>query len=151
MSPAAFSGSYCDLKFIKSRSVAQVVVEIPIEQAAAFIAAFGAPEPSKECPVAIARLDMTKAASEAEKPRRKLSELPIAQRAALLCNRHAFRTFVKERYASGGRVGDDADAANMVRKYCGVISRSELSMNVLAATKFEALEREFNNWLMEPV
>ncbi len=52
MTAAAFQGSYCDMKFIKSRSVAQVVIEIPIEQAAAFVAAFGAPDPAKECPVA---------------------------------------------------------------------------------------------------
>ena len=149
MSHAAFSGSYCDLKFIKSRSVAQVVVEIPIEQAAAFIAAFGAPEPSKECPVAIARLDMTKAAREAEKPRRKLSELPIAQRAALMCDRQAFQKFLDERYAYPCAKADDA--AEALREMCGVKSRSELSLNVVAATNFERIEREFDAWLMEPV
>lgn len=41
-SATAFSGSYCDMRFVKSRKVAQIVVEIPIEQAAAFVAAFGA-------------------------------------------------------------------------------------------------------------
>ncbi len=116
MSHAAFSGSYCDLKFIKSRSVAQVVVEIPIEQAAAFIAAFGAPEPSKECPVAIARLDMTKAASEAEKPRRysRIRTADYTAGAAILCtigvSAHCQRNDTRE-WRTG--LATDADAADM--------------------------------------
>jgi hypothetical protein len=61
---AAFQGSYADLKFIKSRSVAQVVVELPIEEAAAFVAAFGAPVPGSECPVALARIHPEKDVSE---------------------------------------------------------------------------------------
>ncbi len=57
MKRAAFTGSYADLKFIKSRSVMQVIVELPIEQADAFLAAFKAPQPGAERPVALALLN----------------------------------------------------------------------------------------------
>lgn len=48
MSAAAFKDTYSDLRFVKSRKVAQVVVELPIEEASRFVEAFGAPDPSKE-------------------------------------------------------------------------------------------------------
>ena len=49
-------GSYADFRLVKTRSVAQLVIEIPIERAAAFIEAFGIPLPGQEIAVAIARL-----------------------------------------------------------------------------------------------
>ena len=56
MKAAAFSGDYCDLKFVKTRKVAQITIEIPLEHAAAFVAAFGAPDPVNGVPVGFARL-----------------------------------------------------------------------------------------------
>ena len=145
--PAAFSGSYCDMKFIKSRSVAQIVVEIPIEQAAAFIAAFGVPEPSKECPVAIARLDLSKTPTAPEKPKRAFNELPIAQRAALLCDREAFRTFMNQQMLCNVICAEDA--ASSLRGKLGIKSRSELATNQMAAARFRNIENEFELWLNE--
>lgn len=51
-----FQGNYSDLKFIRTRGVCQIVVEIPLEDGQRFVAAFGAPSPANEVPVAIARL-----------------------------------------------------------------------------------------------
>ena len=56
--PAAFSGDYTDLRFVKTRSVCQVVIEIDISQASAFVAAFGAPMPGTGVPVALAKLNL---------------------------------------------------------------------------------------------
>ena len=150
MTAAAFQGSYADMKFVKSRSVVQIVIELPIERAAAFVAAFGAPEPSKECPVAIARIDTSTASSGAEKPtKRAFNELPIAQRSAMLCEREAFRTFLNQQRLCN--VTNAEDAASALRGLLSIRSRADLGTNIVAATKFEALEREFNDWLMEPV
>ena len=62
---SAIAGTYSDLKFIKSRSVAQVVVEVPIERAADVVALFGTPQPGGEVWVGMARLkDNPNAAGE---------------------------------------------------------------------------------------
>src|SRR6185312_4925497 len=56
--PAVIDGSYADFKLIKTRSVAQICVEIPIEEAERFIGMFGIPKPGIEIPVAVARLQV---------------------------------------------------------------------------------------------
>ena len=59
MNPAVTQGTFADFKLIKSRSTAQLVIEIPIEAAdAALLALGGVPLPGKECWVAIARLNL---------------------------------------------------------------------------------------------
>lgn len=44
---AAISGTFADFKLIKTRSVAQLVIEIPIEQSKKAIDAFGFPLPDR--------------------------------------------------------------------------------------------------------
>ncbi len=53
---AVIEGSYADFKLVKTRGVAQLVIEIPIERAAEAVAMFGIPQPGQEIAVAIARL-----------------------------------------------------------------------------------------------
>lgn len=138
MSKAVFSGNYVDMKFIRSRSACQIVLEIPLERAADFIAAFGAPNPGIETPVAIARLDPNKAkAVEAEpepapapapvKDRTKWDELPASARAAMRCNNPEFQKFIG--------ATSIAEAASIVRSRCGITSRSELSINNVTAMR----------------
>jgi len=55
---AVLWGDFADFKLIKTRSVALLCIEIPIEQAEAAIKMFGIPQPGKQIPVAIARLSM---------------------------------------------------------------------------------------------
>ncbi len=149
MSAAAIKATFSDFRIVKGRKVCQFVFETPLEAADDALRTLGGlPQPMSEKWVGIALLDM-KAAIEAEKPRRKLSELPIAQRAALLCNREAFWRFLDG--AGTHSPKNETDAAAAVREICGIKSRSEFSSNVAAACIFERLERSFSNWLMEPV
>lgn len=53
---AVVAGTYADFKVIKSRSVVQVVIELPIEKGADFIDKFGMPLPGVETWMAIAWL-----------------------------------------------------------------------------------------------
>ena len=53
---AAIQGNYSDLKTVKTRSVAQMIIEVPIEQGEEIVRIFGFPRPGQEIPVAIARL-----------------------------------------------------------------------------------------------
>lgn len=141
--PAAFKATYSDLKFIKSRKVAQVMLELPIEQADAFVKAFGTPNPASETWVGIARLDMSKAAAEVPKAKRQFSDLPLAQQAALRCNEPAFWTFLSHHTGEGIVCADDAAAT--VRYYCGVASRAALGMEP-AAGRWKALDDAYWGW-----
>lgn len=56
--PAAISGSLADFRIVKTRSVVQFIVEVPIEQADVALATLGGiPLPGVERPVALARLN----------------------------------------------------------------------------------------------
>lgn len=153
-SAAIFQGAYTDLKFVKTRSVCQVIVELPIERAADFVAAFGAPLPGAEIPVALARIDPKKPASEprnapdkasAPRERQKFSTMPLSAQAAIRCDDPDFRRFLGDRLGSYIAVQPD-DAANEVRQICGVISRSKISDSDRSGEKWRALDAEYQNW-----
>lgn len=59
MSQIAVKASYSDFKILKTRSVFQIVLEAPIEDAESFVTAFGLPLPGRERPVALALLNST--------------------------------------------------------------------------------------------
>lgn len=150
--PAAIQGDYVDLRFIKSRKVCQVVIEIPIEAGETFVAAFGTPNPSTGVPVALARIDPNaKAAPETktDKAKRKWDELSIAQRAGIVCEEGGFRTFLKEEYGDEWEISN-GDAASVVRHLCMVKSRSELDHEPLAGKRFNELDSEYRTWLRVP-
>jgi hypothetical protein len=137
--PAAFSADYVDLRFVKSRKVAQVVVEIPIEQAAAFVAAFGTPDPSQSVPVALARLvQQHEKAGEPAKERRRFAELPPSQQAAMRCNEPGFWHFLG--------VKDAGQAAERVRGLCFVKSRSELNTSPELAARWRTIDDDYYAW-----
>lgn len=141
---SAFAGTYADLKFVKSRKVAQVVIEMPIEDANRFLSAFGAPDPAAEVWCAIARLNNapeTDDTDEPEKPRRQWSELRPSARAAMLCNETAFQAFLKV---------DSADqAAEKIRRHCGIESRRELDSDETRRMMFSTIESKYEQWCKE--
>lgn len=161
--PAAIRATFSDFRIVKGRKVCQFLFETPLEAADDALRVLGGlPQPMAERWVGIALLDpkATQQAPQApDKPKRKMAELPIAQRAALLCNREAFWLFLQDHndaYWNAATVGDvivknDETAAHVLRSMCGVASRSEFATNVLAATKFEKLERDFADWLADPI
>lgn len=140
-SPAAIQGDYVDLRFVKGRKVCQVVIELPIEAGASFVAAFGTPNPSIGVPVALARIDPD------AKPERKGGKL--AQRAGILCGEGGFQKFLEEH--SSHRVTDQVSAAHAIRTICGVVSRADLDYNEVAARTFKDLETGYKSWLTVPV
>lgn len=179
--PIAFQGSYCDLRFVKTRSVAAITVEIPIEQAAAFIAAFGTPNPAVECPVALARINPAKPTEKpaSEPPtqpnvrlteiyddeirvggktifkgdtkRRKFGEMPLPAQCAMRCAEVAFLRFLSDEQYATDALSADFDVAEWVRGYCGVKSRSEIIEGSPAAVSWQALDNAFQVWMKVPV
>lgn len=151
--PAAIQGDYVDLRFIKSRKVCQIVIEVPIEAGASFVAAFGTPNPATSVPVALARIDPN-AKPEPVKERRKWDELSIAQQAGIMCNEKGFQKFIQERQARSSIHGPvDVtvdDAAQYVRQLCGVNSRAHIEGKPEAERIFRDLKITYDNWLRVP-
>jgi hypothetical protein len=57
LADAVFQGTYSDWKLVKTRSVVQIVIEVPLEQAQHVYQVLGGmPQPGAEMPVAVARL-----------------------------------------------------------------------------------------------
>jgi hypothetical protein len=144
MTPAAFSGTYSDLKLVKTRSVAVVHIEIPIEQATAFVAAFGMPLPGSERPVALALLKPV-ATEPPANDRKSWSAMPRAQRAGILCGDTRFQVWATDRAQAEINPetwpGDPKESAAMyIRWRCGVKSRSELDNSDAIATRFDLME-----------
>lgn len=146
MTEAVTKGTYSDLKFVKSRKVAQITVEIPIEQADDFISAFGTPRPDKETWVALARLDGS--ATETKPEPRKTS---LAQKAGILCNDTMFQAYLRETYTAAwdelhqGLHAPDV-AAELVRSITTVQSRAEFDVNHAAAQRFNAMLGKYEAW-----
>lgn len=146
---SVFSGDYTDIRFVKSRKVAQIVMEIPIEQATAFVAAFGAPDPSTGIPVAIARLgplgkEMAKQPPSAyDKPKRSWDQIQRSQQAALMCGDPEFDGFLDKTWPSLKAMKSTADK---VRHLCIVVSRADLDKDSVAADRWDKLFSDFQLW-----
>lgn len=140
--PAAFQGDYVDIRFVKTRKVCQIVVEVPIELGTAFVAAFGAPNPATTVPVAIARLDTSRSTE------RKGGKL--AQKAGILCSEGAFIKYLNDTYRveiSNMLREGPADPADLLRALCGVESRADLDHDDKAASIFKDIESSYRAWL----
>lgn len=132
--------TYSDLKTVKTRSVCQLILELPIEALTDVVALLGAPVPGNEVWVAVARL---RAGGEAvpepapialDKPATKLSQI-----AGIICNEGAFQRFVGAK--------DEAEAAEYIRQHCEVKSRSDIDGNERAMRVFRDIKADYDNWV----
>jgi len=145
MDKAAITADYVDIRFIKSRKVAVISLEIPIEAATAFVETFGTPAPDITCPVALARLEPV---SIEKRRARKMEDLSLPQQAALLGERESFWRFLEDRYSF--RVETKEHAAEIIRGLCAVQSRSDITPGSPAAVAFLGLQSDFDLWMRMP-
>ena len=156
----AIRAQYSDFKLIKTRSVLQIVMELPIERAEAALALLGIPQPGTQTWCAIARLNDSAAAPRddigfertdasqdsgvspdagsgaAGRPALTPGE-KLVQMAGILCEDIRFQEWLRAM---------DADAAAaLVRIHCGITSRRELATNETAAQKFRELVGRFED------
>lgn len=144
---AAIQASLCDWKNVKTRSVVQLILEVPVEQALAAFQTLGMPQPGTEIPVAVALLKSAArtpaiapseaVADGAPKPNRHWGEIPRSQQAGILCADKEFRRWL------GLHVGDAETAASIVREQCGVLSRAELDKYDTAGKRWDMVVAEF--------
>src|SRR6185312_6526278 len=133
---AAISASLVDVRNIAAHKCVRLEIHVPAEQAGMVLDAFGWPTAVDPVPVAIARLETQKPASDAgtsnssgfvrRKERRAFSDLPLPQQAALRCSDMEFRRFLREELEFSAN--DESGAAQFVRAFCDVGSRAELGI-----------------------
>lgn len=157
----AFRATFSDLKLIKTRQVAQLIFEIPIEQFdAAYEILGGVPVPGKERWFGIAALKSTEEETRAA-PRQTSSpstptggatrekmdwrDVQPAAQAGIRCEDPIFRAFLKEKHFPNW-TKSPLDAAVCVRLICNIESRSELSTNHKARVLWHQLDSEFQAW-----
>jgi hypothetical protein len=146
-SPAAIRGTFSDFRLIKGRKCAQIICEIPIEEADAALSVLGGiPQPASERWIALAPLNIASIKPTQEK--RRFEELKSAMQAGIRCNEPAFWRYLTEQldyYAI-----DEETAAQSVRDYCCVQSRSALNLDPQAAAKWQELDARYSVWLKAP-
>jgi len=159
--PAAIRGTFADLKIIKTRKLAQFIIEIPIEKADEALRALGGiPMSDQERWVAIARIkgedefDPSKVGPE-EKPK-SVGERALAQ-AHVLCADEEFQDWfrtkcvedrpivVRDHFLKAWTDGDYNEAiAVLLRWKLGIDSRSELLTDETASNKLAEIVLEFD-------
>lgn len=95
--------------------------------------------PQPESPITMAKPNADKA--EPLKERRPFASLPLSQQAAIRCQDNDFKLWIGASNAE--------DAADKVRKYCGVGSRSEIITGTAAADIWLRLDGEYQAYLTD--
>lgn len=137
---AVISGTLSDVKTVKTRKVAQVVIEVPMEQLKSVYDALGY-DLSGNTWVALARLQGEPKASPEKPPKapRNWTDVSRSQQAGIRCNEERFWEYCDAQ--------DAEDAAAYVRAKCNVQSRSELDRDIAAGDRWDRLEGSYQAWL----
>lgn len=161
MSDAVTAGSFADFKLVKTRKVAQFVIEFPLERADEALELLGGlPRPDREVWVAIARLKsdpFTNPAPPAAAPTpspapaepKERRPTTNANRAGMMIGEPLFWKWIEAHYPYG--CADKAAADQFIKEECGIRSKTELDADLDAAATFDAIRRRYYAWTQEPV
>jgi hypothetical protein len=161
MKPPAqtFAGVFTDFKLVKTRNVAQVIVEVPIEAADHALATLGGLPRADQSPwVAIARLNCTSVnpPAESEKPQLKIRHWPMASQIHMRCQEPSLWSFFQKhpdftplwdraRREHDGALASEL-AAEVVRLWCRVESRAAITPGSEPAERWASIEAEYEQW-----
>tara|TARA_R100000231_G_scaffold65528_1_gene52727 strand:+ start:65 stop:487 length:423 start_codon:yes stop_codon:yes gene_type:complete len=137
MAQAVIRGTYADFKLVKTRSVVQMIIEIPIEEATKVTNNFGIPTPSEEKWVAVALLDNRKVEVNTRASK-------AIQQAGILGSDIAFGTWLKTKVPEVNPNHSET-IVNGIRAITGVKSRSEFTSNDTALKIWERLYDEYKS------
>lgn len=141
----AVKATFSDFRLVRSRKVAQLVMEVPIEAADHALKTLGGlPKPDLDLWVGIARITEEAATRAPEKPRQRFSEMPRVKQAGILCGTPQFAAFCAK--VHGVKTSDPEYIAAFVRGLCNVASRSDLDDSTEAAKAWDALVTEYDAW-----
>ena len=131
------TGTYSDFKIIKTRQVAQVVIEVPLERSKDVIDKFGLPMPNEELWLAVAAIKSERATDNARASK-------AIQQAGILCKDQTFGIFLQQhKNLSDVNPADHSTIENAVRAITGVRSRSEWRTNENGLNAWERLYQEY--------
>lgn|GEM_PF-1406941 len=143
MTDTAFQATFSDFKVIKGRKVAQIILEVPIEAADDALRKLGGvPQFATEQWVAVCPIKVD-APPEAPKQRR---EYTLAQKAGMMCGNKRFWAFIGSPLNSPADALNAEDAADFMRRICGVTTRADIIEGTDAGDKFKTLVNEFDAW-----
>lgn len=151
MKPAAIAANLVDVRNIAAHKCVRLEIHVPAEQASIVLAAFGWPTAVDPIPVAIARLETAKGASEPSKtasearPRRRFEDLPLPQQAAICCQEPAFWRFLAEEI-DGSPPDTAEEAAEYVRHFCAVNTRADIREDGSSGRLWRELHARYELW-----
>jgi len=132
----AIQGTYADFKIVKTRSVAQMIIEVPLESANSVVEMFGLPRPNEELWVAVAALHTQ------SKPTAGANE--AVQKAGIICRDTNFGRWLRDVKHFPLNPDDPADIANALRALLGIRSRTEMHDSPETVKSFYRLLNEYN-------
>ena len=141
MSNKVMQGTYADFKIVKSRAVAQIIVEIPIESAQAAVEMFGVPNPSYEQWVAVAALHRATVTQNQD-------AVNAVKQAGMLCNTESFGEFLRETTNPEVRPNVPDDITTAPRSILGIKSRTEFHDDPNLVMAFNRVKGNYEQWLM---
>lgn len=148
--PAILRATYSDWKLVKTRGQVQLIFEIPAEQSGFALEVLGG-MPSQGDPVwcAIARLqpDTVEQSASARERKNRYVDLPLTTQAILACKDPVFWAYLSE--ARDFRVGNEMEAAAIVRTHCGVASRANIGSTERSTALWKDLMAAFQAWKLE--
>jgi len=160
--PAAFLGTYVDLKFLSGLKVARVTLEIPIERSQEFIGMFGTPNKADPAWCALARIDVA-ALNAPSVPEKSVEPAKVEKAsggevepkpksrirtASAMCEENLdFRRWLRDGHPTMWTQCYDVDEAErairVLKWVLGIKSRKELDTDPEAAARFDALRTSF--------
>lgn len=143
MNNRVIQGTYADFKIVKTRNVAQLVIEVPLEQAQSAIQMFGVPTPQKEQWVAVAALHEVSVQTNGEEGRKAVIS------SQMICKSELFGKFLREEMGLGEVEDNDESRSQGLRTLLGIHSRSELGKDQASLQAFYRIKGEYDQWLMQ--
>ena len=130
--------TFSDFRLVRTRSIVQLIFELPIEQADSALAELGGiPQPSQERWVDIGKTELPEEGWTVFRPKPSLTEPEkLRLRAVMLCKDVQFQNWL-------GMDLTEEDAANWLRSKLGIASRSELVVNEAAQQAFLQIENTY--------
>ena len=143
MTNRVVQGTYADFKIVKTRNVAQIIVEVPLEQAQSAIQMFGVPTPTREQWVAVAALHEVSVHTNGEEGQRAIVSAQMG------CKSQMFGKFLREQMGILEVEDNDESRAESLRSILGITSRSELGKDKSTLEAFYRIKGEYDQWLMQ--
>jgi hypothetical protein len=150
----AISAQLVDIRNVGHNKSVKLTLHVPAEQAGMVMEAFGWPTAVDPVPVALARLVQpagkevvpdTNSKSTSTDTQPASGDVPtraprnkLAQLAGMLGKEQLFHKYIE--------TNNEEDAAEFIRNYCSVESRSQIRPDTLAAKRFLKLYDEFKLW-----